>query len=191
MAALSVERPAAGKKTGYGTRLAAPRGAQTGVAGYPAGKDQAARANIFGGFDGATQELLDHGELKRRQQIESRGRGYLQPLLGRWRGFSATQRAAAGDFRVHVVRFHPAQHGGLDSAEAEIERVAFHLRQRESDRARIAERRQAIDYRTSGIAEAEKFGDFVERFAGGIVARLAQQAIGILRALRTGGCGRR
>ena len=37
--------------------------------------------------------------------------------------------------------------------------------------------RQAIDDRAAGIAEAEQFGHFVEGFAGGIVAGLAEQAI--------------
>jgi hypothetical protein len=41
----------------------------------------------------------------------------------------------------------------------------------------IAVGREAIDDRASGITEAEELGDFVESFAGGIVAGTPQQAV--------------
>ena len=90
------------------------------------------------------------------------------------------------------MRFHPAEDGGLEAAEAEIEGIALHFGEGKANRARIAERSQFVDDRAAGIAEAEEFGDLVEGFAGGVVAGLAEQAVaGNRRALRTGGYGRR
>ena len=41
-----------------------------------------------------------------------------------------------------------------------------------------AVRRQLVDHRAAGITEPEQLGDLVESLAGGIVARLAEQAVG-------------
>ena len=40
---------------------------------------------------------------------------------------AAQQIAARPDFPVQIARLDPAQHGGFESAEAEIERVALHF----------------------------------------------------------------
>ena len=84
---------------------------------------------------------------------------------------------AGGDFVLYMVRLHPAQDGGLVSAETEIERVAFHFGEGEVDGEGIAVRREAVDHGAAGVAEAEEFADLVEGFAGGIVAGLAEQAV--------------
>ena len=102
-------------------------------------------------------------------------------------------RAAPGfDFGGKIVGFHPTQHGGFQSAEAEIERVAFHAREREFDGVRIAVGRELIDDGAAGIAEAQQLCDFVVSFASRIVAGFSQQAVGeTFAGLRRGGCGRR
>ena len=87
------------------------------------------------------------------------------------------QRAPCGDFLSEIARLHPTQNGRLDSTKAEVKRIALHLREREADRVRIAMRRQGIDQRTARITETEQLGDFVESLTGGIIPRLAQQAI--------------
>ena len=53
--------------------------------------------------------------------------------------------------------------------------LPFIFAQRESNGVRIAVRREQIDHRSAGIAEAEQLGDLVESFAGGIVAGLARE----------------
>ena len=86
--------------------------------------------------------------------------------------------AARVDFGGKIVGFHPAQHGGFESAEAEVERVAFHAREREFDGARIAVGRELIDDGAAGIAEAEQLRDFVVSFACRVVARFAEKTVG-------------
>ena len=78
-------------------------------------------------FDAAAQQFFDHGVLERREQIERRARSYGEPLIEAGLEIFREQSFARGDFAVHIARFHPAQHGGFDAAETEIERVAFHL----------------------------------------------------------------
>ena len=104
----------------------------------------------------------------------------------------AAEGAAGFDFCFHVMRLHPAEDGGLEAAEAEIESIALHFGEGKANGARIAKRSQFVDDRAAGIAEAEEFRHFVERFAGGIVAGLAEQAVvEAIHALRTGAYGRR
>ncbi len=105
-------------------------------------------------------------------------------------GFCSRRRAS--NFGGEIVLLHPAQNRGLQSAEAEVERVAFHARERELDGFRIAMRGELIDNRAAGITEAEQLGDFIVGFAGGVVASSAEQAVREnLRELRTDACGRR
>ena len=52
------------------------------------------------------------------------------------------------------------------------------LRNLELDRLRIAMRRQSVDDRSSGIAEAEQLRDFIERLSGGVVASVADVPVG-------------
>ena len=121
-----------------------------------------------------------------------RWRRYGQPLLHGGLRALAQQCAAGGDFRRHVAGFHPAQHGRLQTAEAEIERVAFHFGEGEAHRRGSPWGARRSMTGPPGIAEAQQLGDFVESFAGGVVAGLAEQAVAeALRGLRTGGCGRR
>ncbi len=100
-----------------------------------------------------------------------------EPLLDRGVWERALQVAAGGDFVRHIVGFDPAQDGRFESAEAEVERIAFHFGEGEADGGGIAVGRQAVDDGAAGIAEAEQFGHLVESFAGGVVARLAEQAV--------------
>ena len=122
---------------------------------------------------GAAEQLLDDGVLEGGEQVE-RGLGSeREKILSR----SALRAAAGFDFGGKIVGFHPTEDGGFESAEAEVERVAFHAGEREFDGARIAMGRELIDDGAAGIAEAEELGDLVVGFAGCVVARFAEQAI--------------
>ena len=173
MAALSVESAGVGKKTGHGKSGRSRGGPQTGVGGYAAGDDQRARADFLDADGGAAQQFFDDGVLKGSEQIERGLRSEREKILSR-----GALRASAGfDLSAEVVVFHPAKHGGFQAAETEIERVAFHAREREFDGVRIAMRRELIDDGAAGIAEAQKFRHFVVSFAGRVVARFAEQPI--------------
>lgn len=116
--------------------------------------------------------------LKAGEQI-TRGLGRNgQPFLDRRPGTVDEQRPAGGDLAAHVPLLHPVAHGGLDAAEAEVADVAFHVGRREPDGVGIAIGRQRVDHGPARIAESEQLGDFVERFAGGVVPRPADQPVG-------------
>src|SRR5439155_25681166 len=87
------------------------------------------------------------------------------------------QAVALVDLSCTVVTLHPAQHGGLEPAETEVKRVAFHACDRESNAVRIAMNGKSVDHRPSWISEAEQLGHLVESLAGGIVARAPQQIV--------------
>src|SRR5579871_6599399 len=73
------------------------------------------------------------------------------------------------------------EHGCLDSAEAEIERVAPRFGRRESYRSgRICRRSggEAIENRSARIAESEKFSNLVVGFACRVVAGLRDFFVG-------------
>ncbi len=76
-----------------------------------------------------------------------------------------------------IAALDPAQYSRLESAETEIERIAFHAGERERHAVGIAEGRQAVDERPAGVAEAEQLGNLVESLARRIVARTAQQPV--------------
>src|SRR5206468_2292542 len=67
------------------------------------------------------------------------------------------------------------KHRGLQAAEAEVEVALFHQRAREAMRARVAGHRLAVDCWAAGESEAQKLRDLVERLAGRVVARRAEQ----------------
>ena len=85
------------------------------------------------------------------------------------------------------MRADVVQHGGLDSAEAEIVGVSFDLHGAKIQSVLIAElifaadaaamRGDLIDDRAAGIAEREQPRDFVIGFSGGIVARAAEAPV--------------
>ena len=70
------------------------------------------------------------------------------------------------------------------------------LREGKFHRLRIAMRREEVDDRAAGIAESQQLGDFVEGFAGGVVAGVAdvvvRPAAGFaMLGQDTDACGRR
>ena len=150
---------------------------QAGVARDAARNDQTPRAELLGGPGGAAQKLVDHRALEGREQVERGARRHLEPVLHRGVMIRLQQRAPCVDFLGHVPRLHPAQHRGLQAAEAEVERVALHARRRERYRSGIALGRQLVDHRPARIAEAQEFSDLVERLAGGVVASFAEQPV--------------
>src|SRR5215469_10500025 len=97
---------------------------------------------------------------------------------------------------MHLVRFHVAQHRSFDSTVREIKARAvvteidgsaiqaasaipmLDLCGRKFHRMGIAVRSQAVDDGPTGISKAEQLSDFVEGFAGGVVARVADVLVG-------------
>src|ERR1051326_9179712 len=90
---------------------------------------------------------------------------------------SAAESAARFDFLFHIMSLHPTQHGRLEAAEAEVERIALHLREGKPHCLKMTKRSQLIDDRTARIPETEELGDLVEGFAGSVVARFSEQAV--------------
>ena len=68
-------------------------------------------------------------------------------------------------------------HGSLQAGKGKIERVAPQQRPRQLVSLGIAELGKARQRRPAGIAEAEQLGRLVERLAGGIVDRVAEERI--------------
>ena len=66
--------------------------------------------------------------------------------------------------------FDPAEDGGFDAAEAEVEGIAFHFREGEFHGVRVALGGEQVDDGSAGIAEAEEFADLIESLARGVVA---------------------
>jgi hypothetical protein len=130
--------------------------AQAGIGGDAAGDDQAIDPGVTGGGEGGIEQHVDHRFLEARRDVGPRRRG-------------------------RAVLAHVQRHRGLDAAEAEVEAVSvrgrFEARAREARRAGVALLGERIDRAAAGIAEAEQLGDFVERFAGGVVARRPEQRI--------------
>ena len=129
------------------------RGAQGAVGGDAPGQDDALDPVMEGRLDGLPHEHLHDRRLERRGNVRD-----LRALEGR-------------------VLLDVEGDRCLDAAEREVGSAVAHLRQREHDRLRIAAGRHAFDHGPPRKAEAEELRDFVERFAGGVVARLAHQRI--------------
>ena len=69
------------------------------------------------------------------------------------------------------------QHRGLESREAEVEVARSEHRARQPHRAWRAALGEARQRRSARIRQAEKLRRLVERFAGGVVVRVAQQPV--------------
>jgi hypothetical protein len=65
----------------------------------------------------------------------------------------------------------------LQPGKAELQRVRIEHRARERQGFRISLTSEFIERCSSGIAQAQKLSDFIERFTGGVVARLAQDFV--------------
>jgi hypothetical protein len=69
------------------------------------------------------------------------------------------------------------EHRRLDSAEAEIVRIAFHFWFAEADGFRIAMSGELVENRAARVAEGEHAGDFVIGFAGSVIASAADAGV--------------
>src|SRR5207244_962308 len=76
-----------------------------------------------------------------------------------------------------VLALQAVQHGGLEAAEAEVERASGEQRARERVRLGIAALRRALDRRPAGVGEPEERRDLVERLARRVVLRLAEEVV--------------
>ncbi len=173
MAALSVERSAAGKKNRRPVEIFSRR-SQAAVAGDAARDDDRLRIHLLRSSGSPSQQLLNDGVLKARQQIESAFGCCGQPLLKR----GLMQRAPRGNFLLHArLLFGPAQHGRLQAAEAEIEFVSLHLGERKFNGPAIAVRAESVDRRSARITIAEQLRDLVVSLSRRVVARFAQNTV--------------
>src|SRR5690349_9995387 len=71
----------------------------------------------------------------------------------------------------------PMEDGRFEAAEAEVESIPLHLRERKTNRTRITKRSHFVHRRPARIAETEKLGDLVEGLAGGVVPGLAEETV--------------
>ena len=137
--------------------------AQLGVGGDAAAEGQALGADLGRGPAGLVHEHVDDGGLERRRHVGRLGLG---------------------------VGPHVVHHRRLQPGEAEVEPLVAH-RPGEVDRRRVAVLGHPLDGRAAGVAEPEEPGDLVERLAGGVVDRLAEQPVAArARASRRASCGR-
>ena len=87
----------------------------------------------------------------------------------------------AGDVGTRLIVVAVGANGvggeGFQPGEAEVQPRTIGHRPREGETPRRALLRHLRQHRPAGIIQAEQLGGFVERFAGGIVDRLAQQCI--------------
>ncbi len=74
------------------------------------------------------------------------------------------------------LRLNVSNHGGLEPAEAEVERVAD-PRARERNRVRVAVTRELVDQRPAGVAQPHRPRALVERLARGIVTGSGEYAV--------------
>ena len=104
------------------------------------------------------------------------------PFAGRLASvlFAASEGLLASvDFGLQLgMTAEMVEHGGLDAAEAEIVRIAFHFRFAETNSFGIAVRGQLIEDGSAGITEGEHAGDFVVGFACGVVTSAADAGVG-------------
>ena len=107
-----------------------------------------------------TEKLFNYRELKTGDKIACGLGRDRQPLVRRGMRLVFEQLAAKGDFIRKIVMLHPAQDGGFEAAETEIELISFHPGESEFDGARVTVRRYLIENRPSGIAEAKKLSHF-------------------------------
>ena len=130
--------------------------AQRLVGADAAGDHQVLQAGLLQGATALDQQGLDHRGLERQGDVTA-------GLLAVVAGLDATLPGVQGK--------------GLEPAEAEVQAGAIGHRPREHEAARSAELRQAGDFRTAGIAQADQLGGLVEGFAGGVVHRFAKQLV--------------
>jgi hypothetical protein len=158
------------------------------------------RAESFGCGEGLALEVADYGVLEGGDEIE----GLLIAEFCYGGGFGGDggiggDCGATGFYgRAEMVGFDVTEDGGFDAAEGEVEVRAFasgwgffvcgsgavamdawlDLAEGEGDGARVAVGGEGVDPGASGVAEAEKLGDLVVGFAGGVVDSAAYVAVG-------------
>ena len=149
--------------------------AELGVGGYAAGDQDAGGVELLGGEDGAVNEIADDGVLEFADEGESLRGAERKELIE----FSFTARERFLAFKnfgaVFAMFAEMVEDGGLDAAEAEVERVAARFGGREfygSGRVVGRCRCEAIQDRSAGVAEGKELRDFVIGFAGSVIARL-------------------
>ncbi len=137
---------------------------QGGVAGDAPADDHPAAAGQLRGTNRLGDQHLDDGLLELRRQV--------------------VPRALQSAFLLFLDLRHEQREGGLEAAEGEIEPGGIlrtvgcpQHRARERVTPGPASRRRALDLGPSGILEAEAARHFVERLAGRVITRLAQQCV--------------
>ncbi|ABA52958.1 hypothetical protein BURPS1710b_A0840 [Burkholderia pseudomallei 1710b] len=128
------------------------------------------RAHAAGDDEPLEPRRLQRGERLRDEHVDGRVDEAAREI--RLRSF---EHGAARVRRFELL--HLREHGGLQPAEAEVEIPRMKHRPRQHDRARGAGFREPRYLRPARIAEAEQLRGLVERFAGGIVERLAERLV--------------
>ena len=155
---------------GFGGEAAA----EFGVGGDASGDDDAAGTEGFGGGEGLAEQVADYGVLEAGDEVEGLFVEEMQGFGGFEVGVGGEGLAAGFDSLLHGVGLGVAKDGGFDAAEGEVVGgrrggAVIDLAEVEGDGAGVAVGGEGVNPGTSGVAEAEEFGDFVEGFAGGVV----------------------
>ena len=132
---------------------------------------------------GLAQQIVDHGALEGRDQVErfavakSQCVGWLR--VGHGRECPAT----LVDVLVHIVGLYVTQHSGLKAAKGEKKarallllraiRLLLHVDWPESHSPRIAVLRQRVNPGTAWVTQAQQLGYLVEGFARRVIQRFA------------------
>ncbi len=126
---------------------------QAGICGHPAGEEHLPGAIALRRRGRVADEGIDHSLLVAGCEV---GEAFL---------------IARGALRLDLPH-----EGGLEAAEAEVE-APGDRGPGESDCARVAGLRGGVERRASGVGQSEHAGSFVEGFAGGIIARPAEDLV--------------
>jgi hypothetical protein len=156
-------------------------GAELGVGGDAAGDEYRGGVELPGGEHGAIDEIADDGVLEFADERECL-RGAEREELFEF-AFATIEGVLAGeDFgAVFAVFAEVVEDGGLDAAEAEVERVAPRFGGREfhgSGCCGVRGGGEAVEDWSAGVAEGKELGDLVVGFASGVVTRLRDFFVG-------------
>ena len=101
--------------------------AKQGIARYASGDEDVVNARVFGGGERALHQILHHGMLKARDEVNRRLRTMAANFVKGGRSTVLRQARRSSASRASSVSAHAVEHGGLKSGKTEVQRIALHL----------------------------------------------------------------
>ena len=151
--------------------------AEKGIARHSSrDKDRVNAANVRRG-ERARDQILDHGALEARDQVEGRRGTTRAQVLERGTLDGLAPSAAFLGFPRKFGSAHAVKHRGLETRKAEIQRIPFHLDAPEIHPVGISVARQPVDNRPAGVPQGQELCDLIEGFACGVVAAVAELGV--------------